>query len=292
MTSLSVMTWNVRYFGHGSGGVRASDEWMRRMAWVLAGRPEIPDVIALQEVEDGSLRGGRDPQLARFVGFLHEALAAHHRPERFTALYFPAHRYALGETSLFTTGLATLVSDAHVVEAHNAEAPFDITHVRLRGMHPLKQRRIAARVRIRPHGGSPIEVINIHLSLPAFFEERGPHRLPERMGFGTNQLVEVENLLAWLDDLPSGPKVVLGDFNSEPGSPAHRRLVQGGLVDAWDGRVVDGGTASFLHFRMHLDHLFATPSVSWTRVLAHSVDHGPFRGLSDHAPKTGTLEVA
>lgn len=291
MSSLSVMTWNVRYFGHGSGGVRASDRWMRKMAWVLAGRPEIPDVIALQEVEDGSLRGGREPQLGRFVTFLHEALHAHRRTERFSALYFPAHRYTFGETSLFTTGLATLVSDAHRIEHHNATAPYDITHVRWRGMHPLKQRRVAAHVRIRPRGGPAVDVVNVHLSLPAFFEERGPHRIPHRMGHGTNQLVEVENLLGWLGELPTGPKVVLGDFNSAPDSPAHRRLVAGGLVDAWGGRAVDGGTASFLHLRMHIDHLFATPTVSWSQVRAHSLDHGPFRGLSDHAPKTGRLRI-
>jgi endonuclease/exonuclease/phosphatase family metal-dependent hydrolase len=287
------MTWNVRYFGHGSSGIRASDRWIRKMAWVLAGRPEIPDVVALQEVEDGSLRGGREPQLARFVHHLHEALAAHRRPERFTALYYPAHRYAFGETSLFTTGLATLVRDVHRIEQHNAGEPHEITHVRFRGMRPLKQRRIAAHVRIRPrHGHVPIDLVNVHLSLPAFFEERGPHRIPRRMGHGTNQLVEVENLLGWLDRLPSGPKVVLGDFNSEPGSPAYRRLLEGGFRDPWGGHAVEGGTASFLHLRMHLDHLLATPSVSWSRIRAHSLDHGPFRGLSDHAPKIGRLRVA
>lgn len=289
MGALSVMTWNVRYFGHGSGGVRASDGWMRKMAWVLAGRSEIPDVLALQEVEDGSLRGGSEPQLARFVGFLHEALAAHHRSERFVALYFPAHRYVLGATSIFTTGLAILVSDTHPIVTHNADAPHDITHVRWAPMERVKQRRIAAHVRVRPHGGEPVDVINVHLSLPAFFEERGPHRIVARMGFGTNQLAEIENLLAWLERLPPGPRVVLGDFNSAPGSPVLARLAAGGLVDA--GPVVDGGTAAFLHLRMHIDHLFATASVSWSGVCAYSVDHGPFRGLSDHAPKTGRFHT-
>ncbi|MEQ1503383.1 MAG: endonuclease/exonuclease/phosphatase family protein [Myxococcota bacterium] len=275
---LRVMTWNVRYFGHGTHGLRASDAWIRRLAWVVAGLPTVPDVIALQEVEHGSLRGGAAPQLGRFVDHLHAALAANRSSARFDARYFPAHRYG----RLYTTGLAVLVSDRHPIDAADAR---EITHVRWAPAARWKQRRIAARVTLRPHGASrPLHLVNTHLSLPAFFEV-GPHRLPDRMGHGSNQLAEAEALLGQLPDGDTDV-IVVGDFNSAPGSPVYDRLTAR-LVDPYRG--ADAETAAFLHRRMHLDHLFSSPSVRWDGVEAYSVDAGPFRGLSDHAPKIGRL---
>ncbi|MEZ4234976.1 MAG: endonuclease/exonuclease/phosphatase family protein [Myxococcota bacterium] len=292
MSEVRVMSWNVRYFGHGSNGLRASDAWMRRMAWVFAAQPELPDVVALQEVEAGSLRGGQQPQLDRFVALLDEALAAQHRAERFTGLYFPAHRYAVGERALMTTGLAVLVRDSlEVGEVQAAE----ITHVRL-AINRFKQRRIAARVQLAPKGGGPgFDLVNTHLSLPAFLEV-GPHRVPHRMGYGSNQLREIDNLLDFVGR-PARPTVVAGDFNSRPGSPAYARMVEAGFVDPYAaGRTPEEheavGTAGFLHLRMHIDHLFSTPGLVWPSIEAHSVDGGPFQGLSDHAPKTGVLALA
>jgi endonuclease/exonuclease/phosphatase family metal-dependent hydrolase len=115
------------------------------------------------------------------------------------------------------------------------------------------------------------------------------------MGDGSNQLAEVGNLLEWLAPAAERPVVVVGDFNSRPGSPAYARLVDAGLVDAYATHADEPGpvaTAEFLHLRMHIDHLFSTPAVRWTDVRAHSVDHGPFRGLSDHAPKLGRVRAA
>jgi endonuclease/exonuclease/phosphatase family metal-dependent hydrolase len=293
---LRVMSWNVRYFGHGSSGLRASDAWMRRMAWVLSAQPELPDVVALQEVEAGSLRGGHAPQLDRFVDLLHHSLRANGRLDRFEGLYFPAHRYSFRERALMTTGLAVLVRDTCAIRDVSAA---EITHVRLRAMTRLKQRRIAARVRIVPkrgRGGPPVDVVNTHLSLPAFLEV-GPHRVPHRMGYGSNQLAEVDNLLAFLRSRGDHPTVIAGDFNSRPGSPAYARILDAGWVDPYaHGRThlehEAVGTAGFMHLRMHIDHLFSRPSMRWSSIHAHSVDGGPFFGLSDHAPKVGVLRLA
>lgn len=293
MTDLALMTWNVRYFGHATGGLRATDAGMRRMAWVVAGMRDLPDVIALQEVEAESLRGGSGGhQLERFARHLGSALAGHRHAHGYRALYFPAHRYAVRRTALYTTGLAVLVRDH--LEVEGAE-PHDITAVRLRAFGRLKQRRLAVHVRIRVPGASaPLDLVNTHLSLPAFLEV-GPHRVPDRMGHGSNQLDEVERLIALADR--AGPNtVVVGDFNSLPGSPVYERIVGAGWVDAFAaGRAPAAlervGTASFLHLRMHLDHVFSRPGVRWRRMRAADLDHGPFRGLSDHAPKVGSLAL-
>jgi endonuclease/exonuclease/phosphatase family metal-dependent hydrolase len=267
------------------------------MAWVLAGQPAIPDVIALQEVEDVSLRGGREPQLSSFLELFHEALAHHRRPMHYTGLYYPAHRYELGSTSFYTTGLALLVSSDLCIDSHNAGQPDDITHVRLRRLSKLKQRRIVGHARLRTRAGAAFDVYNTHLSLPAFFEV-GPI-LPKHMGSGSNQLVEAKNLLSVLQRSGPGPAVLVGDFNSAPGSPVYDRLVREGLVDvhqAVSGLELDAlrehSSAGFLHYRMHLDHVFARgQSVRALSLQAHSIDTGPFRGLSDHAPKIGMFEV-
>jgi endonuclease/exonuclease/phosphatase family metal-dependent hydrolase len=295
--AVSIMTWNVRYFGHGARGLRASPRWMRRMAWVLAGQPEIPDVIALQEVEDGSLRAGPEPQLARFLELFHEALSHHRRPEHYAGLYFPAHRYELRSTSFYTTGLALLVSSELSIEAHNAGQPDDITHVRLSSLGKLKQRRIVGHARLRTRAGTTLNVYNTHLSLPAFFEV-GPI-LPRHMGSGSNQLAEAKNLLEVLDRTDPGPAVLVGDFNSAPGSPVYDSLLRGGLVDvhhATSGLELEAlrehSSAGFLHYRMHLDHVFTRgKAVRPLSLDAHSIDAGPFRGLSDHAPKIGVFEL-
>lgn len=297
MDSLTLMTWNVRYFGHGARGLKASPQWMKRIAWSLAAQPEVPDLIALQEVEDGSLRGGAEPQMDRFLAMFNESLAENRHTSRYTGLYFPAHRYKIGKTSVYTTGLAMLVSDTLSIESHNAHQPHDITHIRLASMARLKQRRIAAHVRLRLASGEPLDVYNTHFSLPAFFEV-GP-LLPKHMGAGSNQVAEAGKLLDAVGALhPQRSLVVMGDFNSAPGSPVYERLVSAGLHDAH--RAVTGlemeelrrhASAGFLHYRMHLDHVFSSGRVRWKGFHAHHIDTGPFAGLSDHAPKIGRLTV-
>jgi endonuclease/exonuclease/phosphatase family metal-dependent hydrolase len=277
VTPFLVMTWNVRYFSQSTGGLRSTDAHLRRAAWALATHDPLPDAIALQEVEDGSLRGGSAPQASRFHQALHAALEANRRSRRFTLTYFPAHRYRLGEASLYTTGLAWLVRDDLPIEQARRD---DITVVRLRAFARWKQRRIAARVRVRPPGwAEPLVLCNTHLSLPAFLEV-GPLALPRKMGHGSNQVGEVENLLAALDD--GLPTVVVGDFNSEPGSPAFRRMEAAGWRPA---EVPDATTAAFLHHRMHLDHAFARGA----RFGEVRIAGGALAGLSDHRPKVAAV---
>lgn len=302
MHRISLMTWNVRYFGHGTGGLLSTSAWMRKVAGALA--EVAPDVAALQEVEQhASLRGGlsETPQIGRFVAQLNAELAARGSPRRYTALYYPAHRYGIGGSpALYTTGLAVLLSEHIEVVHDNAHAPHPITHVRVPALSALKQRRIAAHVRLRPRGASQtLDLFNTHLSLPAFFEG-GPHTVHVRMGHGTNQLREVEALLELFRQNAAPERaVVLGDFNSRPGSPAWRAMLQAGFVDAYArhlglsaAEIEAKSTAKFMNLRMHIDHVFSTPDLRWLELHAHGIDEaGPFYGLSDHSPKIGLIEL-
>lgn len=294
---LGVMTWNVRYFGHGLAGLRSTYGWMQKMAEGVAALDPLPDVIALQEVETRSWRAGNhpDPQLDRFLACLNEALEERGQARRFRGLYFPAHQYSFGNVgALYTTGLAILVADQ--VEVHETHTIHDITHVRLAQFERLKQRRIAAHVRLRfADTGDWLDLFNTHFSLPAFFEV-GPHRIPDGMGHGTNQMREAQRLMRFVRKHAGPNAVIVGDLNTLPGSPVYRAFKKAGLADAFaETRNMDldallgWGTARFLHRRMHIDHVFSTPSVRWVEFADHHIDSGPLVGLSDHAPKLGWL---
>ncbi len=294
------MSWNVRYFGHGLKGLGATEGWIHKLADTLAQQDPIPHVMALQEVEDRSLRAGLragNSQVQRFADRLHDALLQRGHDVSYQVVYFPAHRYQLSGRvpALYTTGLAVLVHQDLLVEAHNADEPDDITHVRMPTFRRWKQKRIAAHVRLRPRWGGPsFDLFNTHLSLPAFFEV-GLHRIHSLMGHGSNQVQEIERLLSVIEARREAEHaIVVGDFNSKKDSPAWARLAQAGFVDAFhdfmDEELLENWhTAAFANLRMHIDHVFSTPGVQWNGFEEHTMDLGPFAGLSDHAPKVGSL---
>lgn len=302
MFPLSVMTWNVRYFGHALRGLRTTTSAMRNAADALSSLVPLPDLVALQEVETRSLRGGmhKEAQLARFLRTLHAAMDEKGRPERYRGVYFPAHRYALGTgPALYTTGLAVLVGPRLEVVADNAQAPDEITHHRLGWTRGVKQSRIVGHVRVRPRGGGPtLDLFNTHLSLPAFLEV-GPHRVHASMGQGSNQLAEIAAVLDALSRRTDEQAVLVGDFNTAPGSAAYEALTSAGLVDAFASHhgldlpdLHRISTAGFASARMHIDHIFSHPHVAWEAVDVHQVDdEGPFAGVSDHTPKIGRLRL-
>jgi endonuclease/exonuclease/phosphatase family metal-dependent hydrolase len=119
------------------------------------------------------------------------------------------------------------------------------------------------------------------------------------MGFGKNQVVEAEELLAFVGRAKKSENyLIVGDFNSLPGSPVDRLLrEEGGLVDAF--RALRGdpsdvecrafGTAGFLNLRMHLDHVYSSRSTQWVDFVGTERfgGGGEFDGLSDHVPLIG-----
>lgn len=295
MTAFSLMTWNVRYFGHGLGGLRTTEGWIRLAARALARLDALPDVVALQEVETTSLRGGLSagPQLDRFLDHLHAALAERGVTEGYRGLHFAAHRYGFRRSpALYTTGLAVLVRDGIAVEGTDTH---EITHVPTSSLRRLKQRRIVAQVRVRKSVGPALDLFNTHLSLPAFLEV-GPHRVHERLGHGSNQVHEARRVIDFVNAKKGDHAVVLGDLNAAPGTPVYQAFTDGGLVDAH--HVLEGdafsrhASARFFSWLLHIDHVFSTPSVTWDDFRAHRIDErGPFLGLSDHSPKIGHLRL-
>jgi len=310
MSSLRVMTYNVRYFGHGLRGIASTARSMRGIAKAIASLDPLPDVVCLQELETASFRSNwlhwrqhpDDTQLTRLMAELHSELAANGRRDSFQAHYFPAHAYKLTKkTNFYTTGLAVLAHTDHFIESHNAERPHDITHRKSQNS-TFKQTRICAHVRLTTRGGRSIDIFNAHLSLPATWtREFWTGR--ERMGYGPNQLAEAVNLVRLLhSEVKSGAFLVVGDFNSLPGSPVHRFLREEGLHDAFCQLVAGGDdekakrwpTAGFLNMRFHLDHIFSGPKLRWVDFNdSHPFGQrgARFHGLSDHVPLIGTCEL-
>ena len=317
---LRVMTYNVRYFGHGTRGLASTAGALRRIAASIAQLVPLPDVVCLQEVETASLRSTlihprehhTETQLERFVAALHGALQAQNSAEVFDGEYFHAHNYRLTEsTSFYTTGLAILVRRPWHFFRHNAARPADITHRQRRPtLRPAgnkttgwKQTRICAHAVVEDPQGWRYDFFNTHLSLPAFYR-REFWTQPRRMGWGHNQLEEARQLLAFIERERSSDRfLVMGDLNSLPGSPVYDYLTVG---HQWQdalavplehdlARLQQFATAGFMHLRMHIDHVFFGPGLRWfdsSGTHPFGDRRSPFHGLSDHVPILGRFTVA
>jgi endonuclease/exonuclease/phosphatase family metal-dependent hydrolase len=306
-----LMTYNVRYFGHQNPmkGARSTRRGLRDIAAALGDLGELPHVIGLQEVEARSFRSHRshtpgepeETQLGSLTRQLNHELSQRRRVHRYVAMYFPAHSYELGSTRLYTTGLALLVRDDVGFEVADP-----IREVTARREHPLarfKQSRICAHLRVRAPDGSDIDVFNTHLSLPQFFS---PQMLNGRgrLGWGRNQLAEVQALARFVHERRSSDRfVVVGDFNAQPGSPAYDAVRTELDVDDAAARlfgVEDADlklrwpSAGFFHLRMRLDHVFVgrgLAPVDLEDTEPYGVP-GRWHGLSDHVPQVGRVALA
>lgn len=304
------MTYNVRYFGHVSRpfrGAMSTKLGVRGITDAIARLDLLPHVICLQEVETRSLRStlshhdGAETQIESVMRSLERALDRHGKAHGYRPHYFPAHAYQLVGARIYTTGLAVLTRDDLAVDLHNSKA-HDITHRRNGVIGKLKQSRICAHVTVS-RGSESIDIFNTHLSLPAFIS-RDVLRIPERMGHGDNQVKEVEALARFVAARKTSDRyLIVGDFNSLPGSPAYNSLLQ--QLDVRDpfpevlGHSIDHlrsawPTAGFLSFRMRLDHMFAGPGLEWIDfhdTHPFGVQEGHWHELSDHVPIVGRFEV-
>jgi endonuclease/exonuclease/phosphatase family metal-dependent hydrolase len=313
--ALRLMTYNVRYFGHGTRGVLSTRQGVRRVAESLAAQSPMIDILCLQEVEAHSLRSSlvtwrlsrsqrRRTQLEELVQELDRALMRRGIRERYVATYFPAHTYRLTRrTNLYTTGLAMLVSSRLRVVGHDSGSVADITH--RRGAKALKQTRICAHLIVEGEEFGKLDVFNTHMSLPGvFYPEFWTNEA--RFGFGPNQLVEAKRVVETINHRRSSDHVVLvGDFNSLPGSPVDRLLrEQGGLRDALASssglsaeRLRHWHTAGFMKQRMAIDRIYSSPRVEWIDFEGsapfdpHPGERNHFAGLSDHVPILGRMRL-
>jgi endonuclease/exonuclease/phosphatase family metal-dependent hydrolase len=311
MLSVRVLTYNVRYFGHGTRGLASTSGAMERIAETFAALDPLADVICLQEVETRSVRSNvahpspeGETQLERLMDMLHSALHAAGKRDAYKAYYFPAHAYRVSDTPLYTTGLAVIARRDFHVAHHNASQPHEITHrgSRIQPVKKLKQTRICAHLRVEHKSGLDLDIFNTHLSLPTTFS-RAFWLEERRMGWGPNQLEEALNLAHFVaKERKSDRFVVVGDFNALPGSPVYRTLREKGLSDPFadyyhfdEEALVKWPTAGFMNLRMHLDHIFSGHALRWLDfdgTHRFGQRNGLFRGLSDHVPIVGTFTFA
>ncbi|ATB30663.1 endonuclease/exonuclease/phosphatase family protein [Melittangium boletus] len=311
-TDLRIVSYNVRYFGHALRGLASTLGPKRRVAAALATLDPLPDIICLQEVETQSFRSNvahrrarpGETQLEAFMGRMEETFVNLRRPMPYEAFYFRAHRYGVGDFSLYTTGLAILVNTERLmVDTHNVDAPHPITHHHVRLLRERKQSRICAHMRlVRKDNGLALHVFNTHLSLPTPFA-RAFWSTRDKMGNGINQLHEARALAQLVRrQCKSEPFVVCGDFNSPPASPVFhffcdeaRFISAQAAVGQIDPRASRGfPTAGFMHLRMHLDHIFSSAGIRWLDAegtLAFGDARSRFHGLSDHMPLIARFQV-
>jgi endonuclease/exonuclease/phosphatase family metal-dependent hydrolase len=298
--TLRLVSYNVRYFGHALRGLASTARSTSGIAGALAGLTPLADLVALQEVETRSLRAssvhrGAHPgeqQLPAFVRHLARALQERGRRMPYQAYYFPAHVYRLGGLTFYTTGLAVLVNvERLTVLRDNGARPHHVTHHASPRLRRVKQSRIAAHLALETPEGRPFHLFNTHLSLPTPWAREYWSR-KEKMGFGANQIAEARALAAYAEATAgSQPRLVVGDFNTAPGTPVYRTLCQeGGLHGAQEtlGQLdAHFPTAGFARLRMHLDHVFGGGAITFldlegTRPFGDP--SSPFAGLSDHVP--------
>lgn len=309
--ALRLVSYNVRYFGHWLKGLASTATAKRRIARALAGLEPRADLIALQEVEARSMRAklahrGAHPsetQLEAFLRHLGDEFRARGVRMPYRAWYFPAHAYRLGPLTFYTTGLAVLVNgDTLHVTADNGGRPHHVTHHRSLRLKRVKQTRIAAHLALETLEGRPLHLFNTHLSLPSplakeyWSQER-------KMGFGRNQVEEAKALLSFVAASSKGQaRLVVGDFNSAPGTPVYRTLTADTTLFGAQERLgqvdvdrADGfTTAGFMAMRMHLDHVFGGGPVEFLDLegtYPFGDARSPFHGLSDHVPIITRFEV-
>lgn len=308
---MRIVSYNVRYFGHGLKGLASTAASKRRIARALSELEPLPELIALQEVETRSLRAslahrGAHPaetQLEAFLRHLEADFVRRGQVMPYRAWYFPAHVYQLGALRLYTTGLAVLVNAQRLeVVSGNGREPHPITHHGSERLRRVKQTRIAAHLRLESLEGRVFHLFNTHLSLPSPLA-REFWSQPGKMGFGPNQLAEARAVAQYAEvTARNEPYLVVGDFNTAPGSPVYRSLTQEARLRGAQEQLgqIDPrspgafATAGFLHLRMHLDHLFARGALDFIDLRGtHTFGdpESPFDGLSDHVPLIASFGV-
>ncbi|MDP1827317.1 MAG: endonuclease/exonuclease/phosphatase family protein [Archangium sp.] len=308
---MRIVSYNVRYFGHGLKGLASTAASKSKIADALSALDPLPDLVALQEVETKSLRSRvavRDahPAENQLEGFLRHLSTDFKRLGRvmpYRAWYFPAHVYRLGPIKLYTTGLAMLVNSQRLeVISDNGHRPHAITHHRSETLKQVKQTRIAAHLRLEDLQGRRFHLFNTHLSLPTPWAKEFWAQ-PQKMGFGKNQLAEARAVSQFAEvTAKNEPYLVVGDFNTAPATPVYRYLTEDAKLRGAQEQLkqIDlerpdaFATAGFMRLRMHLDHVFASGDLSFIDLKdTHTFGDrsGPFSGLSDHVPLIATFDL-
>ena len=307
---MRIVSYNVRYFGHGLKGLASTAAGKSRIAAALASLDPLPDVICLQEIENSSIRSGvahrkhkaGETQLQAFMRHLGDQFHQRGLVMPYQPAYFPAHTYGVGKVKVYTTGLAVLVNAQSLqVIGDNQSKPHPITFYGQRTLKKAKQTRIVAHLHLEDVRGRRFHVFNTHLSLPSVFRT-GFWKSGPKMGHAPNQLEEARTVADFAQQQAGNePYIICGDFNSLPASPVYQYLTEQARlfgaqevlkqIDPTDPRSF--ATAGFMRLRMHLDHMFGGPGVEWgdLKGTERFGSPGPFHGLSDHVPLIASFDV-
>jgi endonuclease/exonuclease/phosphatase family metal-dependent hydrolase len=246
---LRVMTYNLR-----SCTVASCGGEVGRVAEVILA--DAPDLVALQEVEVGSVRSGLRDQTAELAQRLGAELG-------WTSRFQPSMSYPAG--GAFGNALLSRLPLREV--ASGLLPRLDAGLVR----EPRGVCWMAVEV-----GAVQLQVLVTHLGLSR-----------------RERLAQVDALLGpqWLGDPRCrAPRILCGDLNCRPGSPEHRRL-ESTLVDAALVAPPASGSATFPSVRplVRLDHVLVSPDL---RVVRTEVPRRRgLRRVSDHLPLIVDLEV-
>ena len=205
---MRIVSYNVRYFGHGLKGLASTAASKHKIAQALSALSPLPDLVALQEVETRSIRSGvalrgahpAETQLEAFLRHLEVDFKRRGQVMPYRAWYFPAHVYRLGPVKLYTTGLAMLVNSQKLeVIADNGHRPHAITHHRSERLKQVKQTRIAAHLRLGEPRGPPLSPLQ-HAPVAAHARGRRSSGASRgKMGFGANQIAEARAVAQYAD---------------------------------------------------------------------------------------------
>lgn len=209
------------------------------------------DVVALQEVDRGRRRTAWCHQAQEIA--LHLEMDHHFHP-------------------------SLEVDDGHYGNALLSRYPLTVVRAApLARPYPMLrlEPRAALWARLDTPAG-PLQVVNTHLGL-----------LPGE------RLLQVRDLVSeqWLAHPDCrGPRILCGDFNAVPGSPAHRALARH-LRDCDADRPTGRRQSTYASYLplARLDHVFVSPEV---RVVEVSVPRNPLTRLaSDHLPLVVDVEI-
>ena len=208
--SVEVMSWNVQYmagkdyafwydlFDESGPDERPSSEAIAatfdEVARVI--NDEQPDIILLQEVDDGAKRTDGEDQLARLLGMVSDAYACHASAFYWKASFVP-HPRILGSVGMKLSTLSRYRIDT-AIRYELPQMPSDLL------TRQFDIRRAILETRLPVDGGDDLVVLNTHLD--AFAQ-----------GTDTMQR-QVALTREHLDDLTDSgnPWVIGGDFNLLP----------------------------------------------------------------------------
>lgn len=193
--ALLVVDQNILHgIGSEDPAAQPYDRLPERIELIAAALAELrPDVVFLQEVVVPAA-GDAYPDVR---ALLLDALG-----EEYTAVFGDITGAPVGQGSigqLTITRLPVLSSENHFVGGA----------------------RSVQRVTVETPAG-PVDLYNAHLEGTGAVLDVGPDA----------PAAEIENVLAFIERTRSGPVVLAGDFNAEPGDPSVRALLAAGFVDA------------------------------------------------------------